>query len=269
LNATIPSDRVLWSVIDAPAGGVRGGRIPTGLWPLIEDDLPIDPAEVWAVGVPIDADRIAVCAVRRADLEAIDPVALSLSPDAAPDFVAVPAGRFNFLIGEYEPRTIRSTRFRRHVVAAACALLAACLVGVGLTRRASAWKAQAAAATAASEGVLASIAPKRGWTRDDLELELLERSVPGAPEHANPSDAAVALAGIIGRWPTQVPCKPQSITATGSAASISVTIPGDAQAFLARLKAPEGWTIDEPRLAAIDKVTRLNLELRRTEGGAP
>jgi hypothetical protein len=261
---TIPSDRLFWSIVEA--SGIRAGRIPSGLWPLIEEDVPVDPEQLWGIAAPIDDHRIAVCSIRRADLIDLAPGAVALTPESVPEFIPAPAAAFNFLIGEHEPRAARRARLRRHCFAAACVLLSAALIAIGLSRRSAAWNAEALAARNTTDGVIGSIAPHPGWSRDDLALELMQRRQAAPAEFAPPADAAEALAGVIARWPTQVANRPQAISASGASASISVTVPGDAQAFLAALKPPEGWMLNEPRLAAVDKVTRLNLELRKVGG---
>ena len=38
---------------------------------------------------------------------------------------------------------------------------------------------------------------------------------------------------------------------------------GTAAEFIAALKPPEGWRLDEPRLVSVDKATRVNIELRK------
>lgn len=261
---TIPGNRLFWSIVEA--SGIRAGRIPSGLWPLIEEDVPVDPGQLWGIAAPIDDHRIAVCAIRSADLIDLAPGAVALTPAEVPGFIPAPAAAFNFLIGEYEPRTARRARLRRHCFAAACVLLSAALIAIGLSRRSAAWNTEALAARNATDGVIASMAPRPNWSRDDLALELMQRRQAVPAEFTPPADAAEALAGVIANWPTQVANRPQAISASGASASISVTVPGDAQAFLAALKPPEGWRLNEPRLAAIDKVTRLNLELRKVGG---
>ncbi|MBX3378386.1 MAG: hypothetical protein KF678_15435 [Phycisphaeraceae bacterium] len=261
---TVPADRLFWSIVEA--SGIRAGRIPSGLWPLIEEDVPVDPEQLWGIAVPIDDHRIAACAIRSADLIDHAGDAVALTPAELPGFIPAPAAAFNFLVGEHEPRAARRARLRRHCVAAACTLLSVVLIAIGLSRRTAAWNAEALAARKATDGVIASIAPHPGWSRDDLALELMHRRQAAPAEFVPPADAAEALAGVLANWPTQVANRPQAISASGASASISVTVPGDAQAFLAALKPPEGWRLNEPRLAAIDKVTRLNLELRKVGG---
>ncbi len=259
----ISAERLYWSVVEAP--GVKGGPLPAGLLPRIEDDLPVDAELTWAVGTPIDGGRLLVCAALRSELGGVhDGV---LIPDRVPEFVTSPVdpSLLNLLVGPFEPVATRKARQRRHLIAAAAALAAAVLIGVGLERRAGAWHQEAQQTKAATQSVIGSVSPSLGWSEDDLTMELLQRSQALPVELRAPGDAALALAGLIGRWPTQIPVKPQSISATGSSASVSLLVPppGDAAAFIAALSPPEGWKLEEPRLVSVDKATRINLELRR------
>lgn len=258
---TIASSKVFWSVVDAP--GVRAGPLPEGLWVTLEDEVPIPIDLLWAICIPVDQDTLAVCAILRTELDAVLPGTLRLTPDRAPEFITLDPARFNFFIGMYEPTSIRRTRLHRGLAIAAAILFGAGVVAIGFTRRAAAWYNEAVAARQATAAIIAATATSPTWTQDNLVLELQQRQLAVTTEEVVPADAAEALAAVIARWPTHAPSSPQSISATGTAASISVTVPGDAQAFLAALSPPPGWTLDEPRLAAVDKATRLNLELRR------
>lgn len=259
----IPSERLFWSVVDAP--GVRGGPLPAGLWPMLEDDVPVNPELLWAVGTPIDGQRLLVCAALRSDLNTS--TADVLIPDRVPASIgeSVDTSRLDLLVGAFEPVASRKARQRRHQITAAAALVSAALVGIGLERRAGAWHEEARSSNAAAQSVIASISPSLGWGKDNLAMELLQKQQAVPVELRAPGDAALAIAGLIGRWPTQIPSKTQSISVTGETASISVLVPppGDAAAFIAALKPPQGWKLEEPRLVSVDKATRVNLELRR------
>lgn len=263
-----PAERLFWSVVEAP--GVPGGALPAGLWSALEDDVPVNPELVWAVGAPIDGQRLLVCAALRSDLAAIVTDDGVLTPDRIPESVMSAHGdahkQLNLLVGAFEPVALRNARRRRHLRTAVAGLLCAVLVGIGLERRASAWNTQARDLDAATRSVVASVSPSLGWSRDDLEMELRQRKE-AAPAALNvPGDAALALGALIARWPVQIPAKPQSISASANSASLSVLIPppGDAATFISALKPPEGWSLDEPRLVSVDKATRINLELRKS-----
>jgi len=259
----MPSERLFWSVVDAP--GVRGGPLPAGLWPMLEDDVPVNPELLWAVGTPIDGQRLLVCAALRSDLDTT--IADMLTPDRVPASIgeSVDPSRLNLMVGVFEPVASREARQRRHLISAAAGLVAAVLVGIGLERRADVWREEARTSDAAARSVIGSISPSLGWGKDDLAMELLQKQQAVPVELRAPGDAALAIAGLIGRWPTQIPSKTQSISVTGATASMSVLVPppGDAAAFIAALKPPEGWKLEEPRLVSVDKATRVNLELRR------
>lgn len=259
----IPAERLFWSVLDAP--GIKGGSLPAGLWPLLEDDVPVNTELVWAVGTPIDNQRHLVCAALRSELTSIVAHDGVLTPDRVPELVveSIEPSLLNLLVGTFEPAPIRKARQRRRLAVAAVALVSAILLGVGLERRSGVWHQEAKDLDAAAQQVIASISPSLGWNRDDLAMELVQKKEGLPVELKPPGDAALAVAGLIGRWPTQIPAKPQSISASGASASVSVLVFGDAATFIAALKPPDGWMLEEPRLVSVDKATRINLELRR------
>jgi hypothetical protein len=258
-----PAEKFFWTVAEAP--GIKPGPLPAGLCPALEDDAPVPAESLWPVVTPIDAERVLVCAVRRSDLTDLDPRTLKLTPESLPDFVgsAILPDQLNLLIGEFEPRSLRRHRIRSQARTAAAALVCIALVAIGLVRRTSAWSDDATASQAAAHALVQSLAPSLGWSDADLVLELQTRRQAVPQDLKAPGDASASIAALIGRWPTQVPARPQGLLVTGDSASVSVTVPGDPAAFLSALKAPEGWTLQEPRLAAVDRATRLTLEFRR------
>ncbi len=257
-----PEDRFYWSVLDGP--GIKAGPLPLGLWSTFEEDVPCAPESLWAVCAPIDGGRVVVCAAARDLLAAVDPAITELTPASVPAFAGeVDLAGLNLLVGPFEPRSLRRARVYRHAFMAAALLMSSALTGIGLVRRGSAWTLEAAHSKTTAASVVASIGPSLGWSVDDLALELKQRREATPMDVKAPGDAALTIAGLIARWPTEVPSKPQSISATGESASISVTVAGDPSKFLSALKAPEGWTLEEPRLASIDTTTRLSLELHR------
>lgn len=263
-----PAERLFWLVVEAP--GIRRGALPAGLWSALEDDLPVNPELVWAVGAPIDGQRLLVCAALKSDLAEIVADDGVLTPDHVPESIIVGHDdarvQLNLLVGSFEPVPLRNARRRRHLLTAVAALFSAALAGIGLERRAAVWDRESRDLDAAGRSVVASVSPSLGWSRDDLAMELRQRKE-AAPAVLNvPGDAALALAALIARWPVHIPAKPQSIASSGNSASFSVLIPppGDAAMFLAALKVPEGWSLEEPRLVSLDEATRINLELRRS-----
>lgn len=259
----IPAERLFWSIVEA--AGVRAGPLPAGLWPLLEEDVPVDPNLLWAVSAPIDEHRLLICAALKADLSALSPPDGVLTPDHVPDVISssVDPASLNLLVGEFEPVHLRTSRQRRRLTSAAAWLLSATLIGVGLERRSSAWREESHNAATAAQSVIASLSTSLGWSRDDLALELVQRRQAAPPDLHIPGDAALAIAGLLESWPTRIAAKTQSISASGEVASISVLISGDAAAFISAIRPPEGWKLQEPRLIGVDTSTRINLELRR------
>jgi hypothetical protein len=270
LRLTWPADRFYWAVLDAP-GVKHTGPLPAGLLPMLEEDAPADATDLHAVCVPLADGRLVVCAAGRSDLAEVPPDVLSLTPCSLPCFVeslGVTAERFNLLVGAFEPRPIRAHRIKQHAFAAATILLCGLLVGVGLHRRCSRWEERAESARVAA----ASIAEKVTTTgrADDIAAEAARlKGVRDALAKAAPQpDASLSLAAVLHAWPANVPSKPQSISVSSTGVSISVSVEGDAAAFLKAFTPPPGWTLDEPRLNTADKVTRLALQLRPL-GGKP
>lgn len=235
---------------------------------MLEEDAPADVGDLHAVCVPLADGRLAVCAAERSELADFASTFLTLTPESLPSFLEGKAepGHFNLLVGEFEPRPLRVARTKRHAFAAATALLCGLLVGVGLSRRAEHWNALAESARAAAAQLAATASPT--GKPDDLAAEA--RRLRGAHDAlakaAAPPDAALSLAAVLHAWPANLPSKPQSVSISPGVTTISVAVEGDAAAFLRSFEPPAGWTLDEPRLNSTDSVTRLSLQLRRTEG---
>lgn len=264
LMPSIPMQRLYWSIVEAP--GVRAGPLPPGLWPLLEDDVPLDASLLWAVGAPIDKRNLLVCAALKSELALLQVTQDgTVTPEQVPPWAefSVDPSTFNLLVGPFEPVSIRTRRHKRRLIHASLALVTALLVSLGLERRARVWCEESRLLDAEAQSVLASVSPSLGWSKDDLALELLERTQAGPVTVRTAGDAALAVAGLIGRWPAHIPSKAQTISAGGESASATVLVPGDAAEFIAALKPPEGWRLDEPRLVSVDKATRVNIELRK------
>lgn len=270
LRLTWPADRFYWAVLDAP-GLKRTGQLPAGLLPMLEEDAPADAADLHAVCAPLADGRLAVCAAKRSDLAEVPPNVLSLTPGSLPQFVeslGVSPARFNLLVGAFEPRPIRAHRIKQHAFAAATIILCGMLVGVGLHRRSSRWEERAESARVAAASIAAQVIP--AGRPDDITAEAarLKGTRDALAKNVLPPDASLSLAAVLHAWPANVPSKPQSISVSSTGVSISVSVEGDAAAFLKAFTPPPGWTLDEPRLNTADKVTRLALQLRPL-GGKP
>lgn len=263
-----PVDRFYWSLLEAPQWK-RTGALPAGLMQALEEDIPVSAEELHAVGVPAGDGLLVVCAARAEDLGALDAGSLTLAPESLPEFApaGVEAASLNLLVGAHEPVPIRRARWRRHVRRAVVVALAAGFVSVGLVRRAEYLEAVAQSAERATAAAIDRSLP--GGAPDTLALEVNRArrvSESSARVHPAPS-AAAALAALLRAWPTQAPSRPQSLAVTESGATVSVSVEGDPTPFLKAMKPPPGWTMEEPRLSASDKLTRLTLQMH--PGGAP
>ncbi|MBK9189241.1 MAG: hypothetical protein IPM33_09835 [Phycisphaerales bacterium] len=157
---TWPTNRFYWATLDAP-GVRRVGPIPTGLLPLLEDDVPANADDLHAVGVPLSGGRLGVCAAEAAALRAVPPGVLSLTPEALPSFLAsqgLSPDQFNLLAGAFEPLPLRRRRFHRHAFAAGTVALCAALLAVGLHRRTAHWESYTHDARTASQTIAAEAA---------------------------------------------------------------------------------------------------------------
>jgi len=264
----IPADRCFWSLVDAP--GVRvTGPLPEALRDELADDLPVDVSELFAVTAPVSSDRLLVCAVRRAYLADIPDSALTLRPDSVPSEFGVSASpeAFNFLVGEYEPGTLKRARLRRHATLAGVVVLSAALVAIGLVRRAHREHVLADTAAQAADTIARELAPGQGPATAllalDQELTMLRRRTQATGVLAPPQDASVHLAGLLNGWPSSVSSKPQSLSVSPSAIAASVSIETkDTADFLKAMRAPTGWTLDEPRMNTASGLTRVSLTLK-------
>lgn len=269
-RVTWPAERFYWSVIEASPWS-RRGALPAGLRAVLEEDLPLPDDSVHAVCAPLDGGRLVVCAVGRSALSTVEPGARMLTPEQLPPWVEGPAdpAALNLLVGEFEPRAARAERTRRHAAAIAALVLTTAFVAIGLSRRAEAWASSAQAAAAETDAALARAAPRTTADQLLMEVSRARRLADAAARIRPPADASRSLAALLRAWPTEVPSRPQSLLVSEGAATVSVTVTGDAAPFLSALKPPRGWSMDEPRLNTADNLTRLTLQLRPTAGDRP
>lgn len=286
-----PADRFYWAVIEAPGlalarphHAAAAGPLPPGLIDEVAAQIPRPLDNLHAVVIaahqsptpaPISADapplaasspRVIVCAIDADSLRSLPPATLRIAPASLPEGLGLTTDldRLNLLIGAFEPRPIRRARTRRHLAAAAMLALAAALIFIGLSRRAAHADRLAAAATQAITGTLAHAevaAPDAASLTSELARQ---RRLAGIDLAARrPPDASEALAALLAAWPGDTTAKPQSISIGPDSASLAVLVTGDPSPFIAALKAPPGWIVDEPRLAAVDKsMTRLSITMR-------
>jgi hypothetical protein len=255
-NLTWPPDLFFWAVLDGC--GLKGNQaLPEGLLPLLQEELPIAVDQVHAVCVPASDGRLLICAARREDLR--EASALELTPEEVPALIEPTPNpsTLNLLVGALEPEPLRRERARRRTITALTMAALACVAAAGLSRRATAWTKAGNEARADVSGLAKSP------TTLHLELERL-RKTPRIEVKPTP-DAAQALAGLLSGWPKELQCQTESVTVNPTTITLSLTVGKDARPLLAALKAPEGWTLEEPRLTAVLDGARLNVVLRRKE----
>lgn len=262
-----PATSFYWAILEAP-GYRRAGPLPPGLVAMLADEIPPPIEDVHAVGTAIGNGRILACAAPRDQLTGIDSAIRILTPSELPPGVELTADtvtRLNLLVGAFEPASIRRERWRRHVARAALVALVATLLTIGLLRRAMHWRAVESQARLAQQQFTAGLfgdgpPPEHALMSLDAELGHLRELARSRPEA--PNDASVQLASLLKSWPADTPSNPQSIAVDRSGINVSVSVEGDPAPFLAAFKAPDGWTLDQPRLNSAGLVSRITLRLR-------
>lgn len=260
-----PPERFFWAVLRMPAWR-RVGSLPWGLLADAADEFPLPIEDLHAVGAPAGEGRVVVCAARRDELATIDPRVASLTPEHLPDCIeaGVDPEVLELLVGDFEPPEQRRARFRRHAALSATVFICATLIAIGVGRRTEHWTDVAAAARAARLELTARVAP--GIAPEHLAMEVAQmRSAAETAGVRPPRDAALTLASLLDAWPQATSATPQSIAVSDSNVSLSVSVEGEATAFLGALMVPEGWALEDPRLNASGGVTRLTLQMRPTE----
>ncbi len=261
-----------------------------------EGDLPIAQDELHAVGVLI-RNTVVFCATERRHLAELPSHQLTLSPDKLPDFVRAAAGpalqpiHFNLLQAEFEPLPLRSIRSRVWNLLTLTACISMLLTAAGLWRRSNAWASElgerAIATTTAAEQMypgdrLAAQDAVRRAKQELADAEALRSLAPAEPMKDAPADCAVTLASLLARWPRSTAGETESfqtevLSLTDSSISATVLTNADARGFLDQLKAPDGWTMQQPRLSQSPSGVRLAVQMTKSappkstapEGGPP
>jgi hypothetical protein len=277
-----PSDRFYWAILDAP-GFSRTGPLPPGLLPALADEIPEPLETLHAVCSPIahsdDSDdsaapeRVLVCCCRSADLDALDPSIIELKPDSLPAELAIPTDTTlpNLLIGDHEPDPIRADRRRRHLRAVVTITLCSLLAALGLIRRARHADLLAAADTRAADALLARTVPDRRESSLERAAAAMRDLAAAAKRTRPPRDAAADLESLLKSWPATTSAKPQSLSAADGLLALSLTLEGagDPAPFLKSFVPPPAMTLDEPRVANVGGLTRINLQLRPAQRPTP
>jgi hypothetical protein len=293
-HARWPADRFYWAVLDGSVLGgapVRGQRRRQRLGYLFESVLPGIPIEsVHAVyeRLPGDGERYLACGTTQSELaRGVSPGTVTLAPSSVPAFVAedVDAGGLNLLVGPFAPRPVRRLRRRQVMVALAGVVLCGASVTVGLERRVSALRREAADVAAAEQQVYelvlgpaaqasigTSFPPERRLVAELRRLEETRSDVAPVQETA---DCTLALAGLLALWPGDVAVRAESVAVEPAAITIQgqVTAMSDAQRLADALEPLAGWTIGQPQSEVTRDVVELTLRLTREPrapaGGPP
>lgn len=262
-----PPERFFWAVLETTS--IRKPcELPTTLLTELQEDLPCPVEETHAMCAPTKDGRIVVCAAKRVELDGMVEIASCLTPARLPAELSafVSPTSLNLLVGDFEPSVTRHARVRQHVFAAALVFLAAVLGSVGLHRRAEHDRALAAKYDSQLRFIPESAVATPGQISvEDLRLLAEAASKSGIQAFDTPSD----LADLLRAWPASVPSTPQSISLAADAVSVSVKIDGDPTPFLTAFHAPSSWKLEQPRVNTSGEVSRVNLELRRQNGGNP
>jgi len=289
LHLRWPASRFYWVVL-APEKlgeiGVVGTVPPRGtLESRLADELPVDVAEVHAVFVSLGERGVLACAVPIADLESLPDSARTLGPDAAPASLAelVPpetVASLNLLEGLYEPACVRSAR--RAVWTSemwvAAALLGIVAVGLHLrasTDRRAAIEANQAARDIASNAITTTAIghmDEAGSTGETNAIEQLSAVVTrlargrGEPASAaRPADAAIAMAGLLARWPKALETRMDSVAVGETSIRLagSVATFDEASVLTEALKGMSGWDAEQPQVAAQGSRVSIRTTLNR------
>ncbi len=273
---TWPNNRFYWAVLDSP-GFARTGALPPGLLPALADEIPESLDTLHAVCTPIPStgntpQRVLICACRIDALAALDPSIIEFKPDAIPAQLGLPHDLTppNLLTGDHEPAPLRSARLARHTILAAALLTGSLLISIGLFRRAQHLSTSAASATRGADTLLADLASDHRESTLAASATNTAALATVARSTRLPRDAALDLASLLTAWPVSTPAKPQSLSIADNTISLAVTIESDPASpatstdpaiFLKSFSAPAGMSLDEPRVATLAGISRVNLTL--------
>ena len=273
-----PRERFYWGVLDASILPRRPDAERLGY--LFEPLIPQPFDELQAVYHPLPNRRYIACAITRAALADLAPAAVTLAPDALPDFVGdeikarVDPARLNVLTGEFTPPAVRRARARLRMTASAVALLACGIAGLGFERRASAAQARSEALALWIEdvqrqvlGPQAALSPLPLPLQLEAELRGLRRSRSEPEAVALPPDAAHDLVALLSRWPKELEVETDSVHVTDRSLHVQARFSesGDAQKLADALVDLPGWRLAQPSIQALEDGVRATIEFQRKE----
>jgi len=281
-----PASGCYWAILEAPGVPLSRGRrtspsVALALDQLFENELPVPIDSVHAVYRRIDQRRVLAVAIPIDELGAVPAGVNEVSPATVPECLSIDERidprELNLLTGPYEPPALGRERSARLNSTLLGMVLVCGLIAWGFSRHESAF-AIAAAKTEAGHAELArrlmpdrSVPLAKVQQRVNAELEELRRvTAAGRGGHAQ-FDAADTLEGLLRGWPAEAASvRTDLVSITPTAAALTVGLEGDAQAFVARLGAPEGWALEPPQLSVTRTGTQLSLQFKPVSrrGGA-
>lgn len=290
---TLPASACYWAVIEpsAVASSQRSrGQVGIAreyLDALIADELPVPIEDVHTVYARAADASIIACAIDRSRLTELKGDALRLTPESLPEFVAgreVDPDELNLLVGAFEPAPLVRERGRARVALVAAAIAMCVLASIGLLRRAGALDREALAndarALSAARASLSAAAPSSGnasfrpleVTLSTALFQLREQlGVMRATRSLDPRtspDASAPLAALLASMPKAESLRTDSLSVNANGISLNLATDHDPQAILARLAAPNGFALTEPRYSTTPGgTTQLAIQMRPVPAG--
>ena len=275
-----PPERFYWAVIDASVLTRRRAR-PEQLGFLFEPWVPQPLDELHVLYEPLADRRYLACAVVRGELEQeLEADIETLTPSALPPFVEefvgeeVEPGRLNLLTGPLTPPAVRRLERRWAQAVFLVFLVWVLSLTVGLERRARAVEHAAQVTRAQEEDVYrAVLGSATGVLPLPLQLEaelrgLRQTRTPQA-RMLEPSDAALVLGELLGRWPAGLAEETDSIHITTDAIHVQCTlkISAQVQQLASAVGELPGWKLLQPTIRTQQDSVRATIQLQREGGG--
>lgn len=284
----LPPERFYWAVLDGSITNSRARLSNSQLRYLFEPLLPVPLAQVHAVFLRLNGNRVLACGVEKRVLEQDVPVStVSCGPRTFPSFVETTdakadADSVNLLTGGFAPPVVRGLRrsvLRRTVT---FMLLCCLLLLIGIERRTASLRADANVMRAdvadVYDYVLGPAPADQVQPRDVqfvAELRRLQRTRAtdeSSRTHFYIADVTQDLAALLSRWPDDIHLRTESIAVTPSTITIRADLPTpEASAAIAALERWGAWKRDQPEISnrTDTETSTLTMRFRREEGAAP
>lgn len=282
LHRVWTAEQFYWALLDAsvlPRGFMRPGVSDQRLGYLFEAELPTTIEHIHCVYTRVHGRRYLACGIERDRIESDHSLrdALSLGPDAVPDFLALPrlidARPINLLTGCYEPAALRAQR--RRWISESVVLFGLILVAIllGLSRRITLIRQSTEQVRQAQQSLFDDLYPVATAGRSSqpralrllAELRMLERTRGRAAQTTvvREPDAAYSLSLFLGQWPVGAPVLTESISVSPGSLTLTGRLPSviRAEEFVAGFKLPDAWQSRQPQIAVVTDGVRLTWRL--------